>query len=484
MALKKLADFVKEIDFENLDPKDFLYKRLGPWPQPSANHPVGEVPGVLHIPFRECFHWWWSVGSRYIRDMFLYFPVAFVRALFQEGLHELEDDVMADLIYHTCYSKYLCAEISDDLKKLFKDYMVDGKEYLIIDFSAMEICEPLKGLHCEKSISLYERLDKGIKPVAINLRDYVVDPTCGDLWKLAKFVVMQGASVFINVVEHPKLHFPMDPINAITKTAIPKNHLLFQLIYPHLEITLKLNYQVLNNPISLLVQKNWMDYAPFPATSKTLRDLVVIGYSGVPGNPAYKKYEYPLNGPRKVYSDFGTFHDLYYPAYYNLAKDVLSKVEKNDRFITRWADYIHGFMPSFPDGKQIWEGDTLYKVVGVLLWDLTLGHAADHYTYSQIPVYHNPMRLRVESPEYKTLGFKLDLKNAVTIMDQTKWMIANRLFYQTWNIKNMMEVDYGFKLPELNEAVLKFRAEMKKIEANLPTRNYMPVDKIPSSIQY
>jgi hypothetical protein len=484
MRSKKLADFAVEIEKQNLEPKDFLYNRLGPWPQPSANHPIGEVPGVLHLPFSETFMWWLKVGSRYVRDMFLYFPVAFCRAVFQNGLHELSDEKMSDIIFNTCYAKYLCAEISDDLKRLFKDYMVEGKTYYIIDFSAMELCQPLEGLHAEKSISLFEKTEKSVKPVAINLRNYVVDAKDGDLWKLAKFTVMQGASVFINVVEHPKLHFPMDPINAITKTAVPKNHLLFKLIYPHLEISLKLNYQVLNNPISLLVQKDWMDYAPFPATSETLRELVVVGYSGIPGNPAYNKYEYPMNGPRVCHSDFGKFHQQYYPAYYNLAKDVLSKLPRNDMFVTRWADYINSFMPSFPNGKTIWEGDNLYRAVGVLIWDLTIGHGCDHYTYSQIPVYYNPMRLRVGSPVTKDANFKFDHKKAVTWMDQTKWMMASHLFYEAWNIKDMMEIDYKFNDNELNAAVEKFRADMKKIEANLTTPNYMPVDIIPSSIQY
>lgn len=484
MKNKKLSDLALEIEYQNLNPKDFLYNRSGPWPQPSANHPIGEVPGVLHLPFIETFHWWLKVGSRYLRDMFLYFPPAFIRAIKYNGLHELSDDKISEFFFHSCYSKYLCAEISPELKILFKKYINEDKTYYIVDFSAMELCRPLKGLYCEKSISLFEKTDKLIKPIAVNLRNYVVDDAHGDLWKLAKFVVMQGASVFINVVEHPKLHFPMDPINAITKTAVPKNHLLFQLIYPHLEITLKLNYQVLNNPISLLAQKSWMDYGPFPATSETLRELLVVGYSGIKENPAYNKYEYPMNGPRKIYSDFGKFHQQYYPAYYNLAKGILSKLDKYDRFVTGWADYINGFMPSFPDGKKIWEDDNLYRAVGVLLWDLTLGHGADHYTYSQIPVCYNPMRLRVTTPKTLDQNFKLDLKNAVTWMDQTKWLIANRLFYKTWNIKDMMKIDYKFNKPELNTIVTSFRQEMKKIEANLETPNYMPVDTIPSSIQY
>ncbi|MGZ3809284.1 MAG: hypothetical protein ACXVCE_14455, partial [Bacteriovorax sp.] len=370
------------------------------------------------------------------------------------------------------------------IKNIFRDYIRPGAEYHVVDFQAMSLLEPIKGQYCEKSITLFKVYNGKGRPVAINLRDYVIDSSDGDLWMLGKFKALQGASNHINVAEHPKLHFPMDAINAITKTAVPMNHILFQLLIPHFEITLKLDYQVLNNPTSLLENKWWMIYGPFPATSKTLRDLMVVGYHGIKGNPSYKKYEYPMNGPKKVHSDFGVFHEQYYKAYYEFAKNVLAEIPTQDKYVTLWANYIHSLMPSFPNGVDIWKEDNFARAVGVLLWDLTLGHAADHKTYSEIPVYWNPMRLRIASPEYKDPNFKMDLTKAVSVLDQTKWIMANRLFYQPWNIANLMEVNYGFNLPVLNKHVETFRKEMKEIEKNLTTRNYMPVDEIPASIQY
>jgi hypothetical protein len=484
MSKKSLKDFALEIEYQNLSPKDFLYKRLGPWPQPSANHPFGEVPGVLHLPWQENLEWWLKVGSRYVRDMLLYLPIALVKSIIDNGLHELSDDKMGEIFFNTCYAKYLTEEISEEMKILFKDYIKPEHQYYIVDFSPMEILKPIKGVCIEKTISLFETDGKNVLPVAINLRDYIVTKNDGELWMYAKFCIMQGASVFINVEEHPKLHFPMDPINAITKTSLPMDHLLFKLIYPHLEISLKLNYQVLNNPISLLANKWWMDYAPFPATSDSLRELIVVGYSGIKGNPAFNKYVYPINGPRKMQAPFGKFHECYYPAYYEFAKNILAFIPKNDRFVTNWANYIHQQMPSFPNGKEIWVDDTFIKAVAVLLWDLTIGHGADHKTYSEIPVALNPMRLKVSAPKDKTIPFKLNLKSAVGRIDQAKWMVSNYLFYKPWNIKNLVDIDYGFKDLECEKFAKKFIVDLKKIEATLPTPNYMPVDEIPSSIQY
>lgn len=473
-----------EQELSELPPQRFLYNRGGPWPQPSANHPIGEVPAVLHLPFSETFKWWMKVGSRYLSDLVFYTPRAFCKSLWYGGLKPLSNEEFTRLFFHTCYAKYLKDELSFHVRKMFSAYIDKSKTYYVVDFSAMDLLTPIEGMHCEKSITLFEVDGKNAKPVAINLRNYVVDEKDGDLWALAKFVCMQGASVHINVVEHPKLHFPMDAINAVTKTSVPMDHILFQFLIPHFEITLKLDYQVLNNPTSLLENKWWMIYGPFPATSESLRDLLVVGYHGLKGNPSYPEWSYPMSGPKKCLSDFGAFHDAYYPAYYDLAKNVLKEIPRGDGVVTQWANYIHSFMPSFPDGVQIWEKDNFVKAVAVLIWDLTLGHATDHRTYSEIPVYHNPMRLRIGSPEHKTADFKFNHKKALTIIDQTKWIMANRLFYEPWNIADLMKVDYGFSEPHLNQHVADFKKRMKEIESKLTMENYMPVDDIPTSIQY
>ena len=473
-----------EEELQELPPQNFLYNRSGPWPQPSANHPVGEVPAVLHLPFSEVFSWWMKVGSRYLRDLFLYSPIALGKAIAYGGLKPLSDYEFTNFFFHSCYAKFLKDELSFNVRKIFSGYIERSKTYYVVDFSAMDLLVPVEGQHCEKSITLFEVDGKKAKPVAINLRNYVVDATDGDLWALAKFVCMQGASVHINVSEHPKLHFPMNAINAITKTAVPMDHILFQFLIPHFEITLKLDYQVLNDPTSLLENKWWMIYGPFPATSASLRDILVAAYRGIKGNPSYQKYAYPMAGPRKCLSDFGAFHEAYYPAYYDLAKNILKEIPHGDRVVTQWANYIHQYMPSFPNGDEIWEKDNFVHAVAVLVWDLTLGHAADHRSYSEMPVYHNPMRLRVGSPETKTPDFKLNYKKAVSIMDQTKWIMANRLFYETWNISDLMKLNYGFNLPILNQHADDFKKRMKEIEKRLTMKNYMPVDDIPTSIQY
>ncbi len=89
--------FELEKEYQDISPKEFLYDRQGPWPQPSANHPFGEVPGVLHIPFVEWAWWWVTVGFRYIKDWFFWWPVAWLKAFRYGGLHELTDEKFSEI---------------------------------------------------------------------------------------------------------------------------------------------------------------------------------------------------------------------------------------------------------------------------------------------------------------------------------------------------------------------------------------------------
>ena len=479
------SDIELEREFEALPPEDFLYDRRGPWPQPSPNHPFGEAPGVLHIPWQEWLYWWFKIGSRYVFFWVLCWPIALLKALLWWKVSPVSDEEFSDYFYNSCYAKFLTEEFTDDTKNIFKDYIKENKTYYYCDFVGMSALKPLKGVQCEPSITLFEKTDDGIRPIAINLRDYVCDPTDGDLWMLGKYIALQAAANHVIVATHPRLHFPMDAINAITKTAIPKDHILFQLIYPHTELTLKLDWQGLNSKLSLLENKWWMIYAPFPASAESMRDLVVLGYHGIQDNPAYPKYEYPLMGPQKVVSPYGTFHDEYYKVYYQFVEEVLNEVPDDDKFIIRWCDYIHAEMPSFPSAQKVQsDRKLLTHAVASYMWDVSLGHAADHKTYAEIPVNKNPLRVRVASPTYKNPDFKLKLGNVASLLDQTRLVLANWMFFKPCNVSNLIDVEYNFRLEKLKDASSSFKKNLKETEANLKTKNYMPVDQIPPSIQY
>ena len=52
-------------------------------------------------------------------------------------------------------------------------------------------------------------------------------------WSLAKAYALQGVAHHALFVVHPTLHFPMNSVNAITKSAVPMIRPLFQALLPH-----------------------------------------------------------------------------------------------------------------------------------------------------------------------------------------------------------------------------------------------------------
>ena len=91
----------------NLPKKRFLYGRKGPWPPPSPTEPFGTSAEVLYLPWRERLDWQLHIGLRYVRDLVLYAPVFFVRALRFRELPEIDDAAMASVLSRGIYSRFL-----------------------------------------------------------------------------------------------------------------------------------------------------------------------------------------------------------------------------------------------------------------------------------------------------------------------------------------------------------------------------------------
>ena len=56
----------------DLTPDQFLYERLGPWPQPAPAYPMSRPPEVLNIPPIETLIWNENIGSRYLKTQLGY----------------------------------------------------------------------------------------------------------------------------------------------------------------------------------------------------------------------------------------------------------------------------------------------------------------------------------------------------------------------------------------------------------------------------
>lgn len=470
-------------------PKDFLYKRKGPWPQPCPEHPFGEAQAVLHLPLKEVFDWWLHIGSRYLITL-PYFIPAYLYGIFNPGLKKVSNEEFDEMLSHTMLCKFIKQEYDEEDKKIFGKEL-DNKDIFLVDLGAMKVVKPFKGIYCSGSKTLIKHLGnykyKTLK-IYIDKTNDVFNPEDGDNWELAKYYVLQGGAICATLVVHPLLHFPMDAINAITKTSLPKDHVLFQLLYPHLRFTLYLENAVLTFKSSLLQQKWWMPYAPYPGSYDGLRDLLVEGFKGIDDNASYPEFKYQKQ-PEKIYSKYGDLLDQYYAVIKKFVRKILEDLNEEEVFyLKKWADYIAGAVPNFPSGKQIInDNELLIETVAYFLFDITVSHSIDHYSYGNMDLRKIPLRLRHPAPT-KEKKIKLNRRKLTTFWDYGKYRMANILFFRPTTVTSLIntEYDFGKRNKKLQSVVKEFHKELRELDKKLQDEGiqFIPLDKVAASIQY
>lgn len=469
-----------------MKPNDFLYGRKGPWPQPCPDHPYDESPGVVHLPIGEWVDWWLRIGLRFGTQWPLFTPIYYLTSFLNPGCKKVSDTEFHNYLTNSMMSKFITPQMDRLDCEIFKNYMQQGHEYFIVDLDPVRVVIPFKGMHVSPTKTLLElKNDKFIVLCSwIEKTNALLEPHDGDAWELAKFYVLQGGALCATMVVHPLQHFPMDSINAITKTALPKEHVLFKLLYAHLRFTLPLENAVLNFKMSLLHDdKWWKTYAPFPGPYDGIRDLLVEGYRGIKNNDSYPPFSYPRRPP-KIYSGYGTFLNAYYETIYAFVDDVVKTIPDQDIHVRNWADYINTWIPGFPPGKEIFEGKTLTEVVSYFIWDVTVGHTIDHHNFGEMDVQKVPLRIR-QAPPRKGTKIK-SYKALQTPIDLMKYKLAMRLFFAPSVITKLIDAQYAFLDPSLVERVKKFKADLRETERELKEEGltYVPLDGIACSIQF
>lgn len=467
--------------------KNFLYGRKGPWPQPCPDHPYDESPGVIHLPINEWIDWWLRIGSRFVFLWPTLTPVYFLDGLLNPGCKEVSDEEFHHYLTNTMMARFITPNMDEVDCEVFKSHMKPGKKYFVVDLDPVRVIKPFKGMHVSPTKTLLEEIGPQvfkIECIWMNKTAQVIEPSDGDAWELAKYFVLQGGALCATMVVHPLQHFPLDSINAITKTALPKDHTLFKLLHAHMRFTLPLENAVLNFEMSLLHDDRWWKtYAPFPGPYDGVRDLLVEGYRGIKNNDSYPCFSYPRRPP-KVYSGYGTFLDAYYETIYDFVDKVLATIPKDDIAVTNWANYINHWVPGFPDGKEIWEGKSFTEVVAFYIWDVTVGHTIDHHNYGEMDVRKVPLRIR-QAPPTKKCKIK-SLKALQSPIDLMKYKLAMKLFFGPSVITRLKDVDYKFKDPNLKVAQESFKVNLRTTEKKLNEKGltYMKLEDIANSIQF
>ncbi|WP_394202987.1 hypothetical protein [Shewanella waksmanii] len=466
------------------DQHDFLYSRKGPWPQPSPVHPWGESPAVIHVPLRERLDWWFWIGSRYLIYLLLT-PYYAVKALMLRGLKPVSDSEFEQFFNQSMLVKFITSQLDDVDRDVFNGILQQEQQnWHIVDFQAVESVKPFKGIHVSATKTLlYQQGDRfKVRAIYIDATASVISPDDSG-WALAKYFVLQGGALCSTLVTHPLQHFPFDSINAITKTALPKTHVLHQLLTPHMRFTLPLENAVLNYKSSLLQSKWYMVYAPYPGGPSGLRDLLVDGYKGIKGNLSYPPFSYQMDAPN-VEGPYGIYLTRYYEVIFAFVKRVLHHVEPDDFWVAKWADYCHQHVKAFPASDKIFEGDTLARAVATYIFTVSVSHSVDHYSYGKFNKRQIPLRIR-QSPPTASTSMK-PRSQLVTWYDMMKYFMADRLFFSPTTITTLAESQYAFMDSEQQQAVEEFKTALLIAENELIERgvNYMPLDEIAASIQF
>jgi hypothetical protein len=510
---------------------DFLYLRDGPWPQLMPDRPMGDIPEVVKVPAAEQREFRRYVKTVYLKRLWL----NSIRGLFYVFSHDryqaFDDERFARQLTEGVYSKFLAPwpenpaadqGIGAELAAKVAASSGTGALYYV-DFSLMTILEDycLPGNYVAPSTVVFRETDKyRFEPVALRINDLVLGPENGNAWVLAKYFALQAAEYSIKFVYHIGLHFPFDTVNALTKSILPKEHIVFQLLEPHLLLSLPVNNAVLESPNSVVTDdpNKTPFYAPFATKSADVRRLLFLASDGIGGHAAYPTYDFfkirPLNRrsgadtperlrTRRVPSRFGEVMDRYWTPYETFVRGVVDhyveRIEKLNEAYARgeaspaetrreikeidldklatWATQIAVYIPHFPTAAELISGGPgTYAIDGALLtealttiiWTVSIAHAMDHVDDGRIMPDEKPYRLRVPPPESADIA-PVSPQSLVARWDFFSTLLILTTFSRPITTRSMLDVKYAFKpssgLPKLaqdfHENLLKTAAEIR-----------------------
>jgi len=458
----------------------------GPWPKPSPIHPKEMPAAVCRIPLRERLDFHWHIGRRYYGQLFFYWMAARRKVKRLGYPHLPTDDRFVELLWDTALSRLLTPRLDPVDEERFAGLLPAGREGIKLDCSAFRGMPTLTGCHLPPLVVLLGR-EPGGRPraLAIDLDGVVLRPGDGDAWEVAKLYAMMGASIHMVTCHHMPLHFPLDTINAITKSALPLDHPIRQLLEPHFRFSLTLNNSALHSPMSVLSNEPLLIYTPFPmATEETYR-MTRTGYVGIPGNSGYPTWHW-RDGPDPVLGDYGTFLRLYYEAILPLGMSVAEVVDSGagpDPDLCAWGDAISAWLPGFPSGVELTSTERLGRVLTRIVWACSVGHAADHYDYGLLPIEEVPFRLRVAPPRSRDWSLPTGIPLA-TPRDAFRHEMARAMFFQEVTIAPLVEVQYSFRDPRLARAGAALLDRLQEVDRTLPVRRFVPLERIPVSVQF
>jgi hypothetical protein len=461
----------------------------GPWPQTPIINP-GFAPPVLSIPREEReLHRRYNV-LRYLGQISALAPSAATRALRGPRLVALDDADFIALINDTCLAQFICTELDARDREVFAEQLAaqpgPTDAWAKLDASVVDARATLPGIHAAATVTLLRFDGTVFRPVAIHFSASpaaTFQPDDGSAWALARYFVIQALQYMLVLVFHPRLHFPGDTINALTRSLLPAGHRLAKILRPHLRFTLGLHEAVIHHRRSVMHNSQRELYTPFPFTTDAIHAGVSVGMCGIPGNAAYPSYRFgaQLLDPRLAY---GRYRRDWYTIVRDFAARALADIDRHDPDIGRWADGISEWLPGFPDATAIARGDALAEAVATYICELSIFHTADHFSYANIPLDRLPWRLRIPAPNHRRPPPHLELDTLVSAEDHFRHLLCHPMFFVPVVLERLANVRYGFHAPQLREAERDFKLAMAVLDRRWSGSGFPVSRQIAASLQY
>lgn len=470
-------------------PDQFLYARQGPWPQPSPSHPMICADEVLHIPPMEELMFNQTIGARYLKSRVGYAPYAAMYATSVAGWQRVSPERLDEIMLETLYTRFKLPALAQELDRLRHDFANDpaileelnSGVWFKYDFTAMDMVKPIDGTY-SIGTKVFIRAEADREGAKTSCRIITVGAQavhCTDSsFGIASCYALQGAAYHVLFVVHPAIHFPMDSINAITKTSVPMGHPLFQLFLPHSTYSLPLDNAVLESAESV-VNNNAQGtrFDPLTADGYNLKLLFGAGYNGVDpaeNGPQYMPGAYPRYDYMKpvFYRDgdvFDSFYARWLRAYYDVfldfAKPIAAHIKADPKLMSytmNWARYCHTHVLGFPTPDEITQGDTLAEAMAIYCWNNSVSHGGDHWSFAnQVAPVEKCLRIRRKPPTRRdeppvnntdTQGGQIFSPN-----DMQRAALGQYMFFQAWAIEpNLADTQYAFTDPGLQAAAAAF----------------------------
>lgn len=466
------------------------FKLDRPWPQPSpisTNMPYA----VLHVAPDEIQEFLATVVARFQHQV-KYSWLAAARYLRKTPNLDCPDDAtFVRYMTRSIYAYFMTDDLDIADRELLERNGIRWESVSKSDLAPASTVEPFPGMYCTGAACFFRETDSGeyeVLGIAMMDRDFrygeLLRPSDGNSWLRAKMHVLQSATFCSAFVTHPKCHFPMDAVVAVTRW-LPSEHWLSKLLEPHMYMQLPLDYSVLHIKNGPGYNDPRLYYTAFSGAGASHYRLFEISYEGMPGRAAYPPFTfgYLLDSRKTEYLDFMVG---YYEIILGFVRKVVANAEVDDAVRT-WvrdcSNYSRGFSEGFSGPAGTLDKDELAVCLAMVIWNCAIVHSADHREFYAIPMEHKPTRLRIPPPFDKT-DCTFDEKDLTQVDDRLRHYMWHEMYVRPWPLKKLADVDYEFTDAAMQEAGRDFIAALKAYDTGLTKNDYATLDELATSIQW